>query len=132
MKPTSTRRASSVIVPVVRLLLILSVGAALLIGLARDTAATTLVAVHAQGGPGHGAIAALVEDDEEVVVSRSVGLMEGAASTEGATALGDTLIEVSRSVGLMEGAVANSSATALGDMPVVVSRSIGLMEGASN
>ncbi len=130
MQSTSARRFRSVIVPVVLLFVILSFGAVLLIGAVRDGAATTLVIVHAQGGPGHGAIAALATDEQEVVMSRSVGLMEGAATTDSATALGDTLVEVSRSVGLTKGTTASGAATALGDTPVVVSRSIGLMEGA--
>jgi hypothetical protein len=131
MQTTDARRQHGVIISAVRHILPFTIGVALLIGAAGESAATSLVVVHTQGGPGHGAIAAM-SHDEEIEVSRSVGLMDGAASTSSAIALGDTLVEISRSVGLMEGAVARSSTTALGDMPIQISRSVGLMEGASN
>jgi hypothetical protein len=105
MRPTSPRRPAGVFVPFCRFVIAASLGATLLAGAVSDSAATSLVGVQARGGPGNGAIARLASDDE-TVVSRSVGLMEGAGAAPGATALGDAPIVVSRVMSRVAGALA--------------------------
>lgn len=128
MEPISDSRYAGRRVSFRRMLVALAVGGALLAG-ASGAGATSLVAVHAPGGPGYVRIASLAQD-QDVVVSRSVGLMEGATGTTSETDLGAGHVEVSRSVGLMEGASGTATEANLASAPVLVSRSIGLMDGA--
>jgi hypothetical protein len=130
MEPTTAPRHAESRGSFRRLLVAAGLVAVLLSG-ASGAAATSLVAVHAPGGPDYVRITSLASD-QDLTVSRSVGLMEGAAGSPADADLGASHVDVSRSVGLMTGASGTTADAELGSAPIQVSRSVGLMVGAAS